>query len=53
MSYKETLRLAKIIENVGYEQILMDHMLTIEDVMIHLHDFGLIDLDPYEREEDE
>lgn len=52
MSEREEERLRDIIDRVGFEQILIDYLLTIEEVMLHLHDFGLIDLDPYEVEND-
>ena len=52
LSEREEVRLRDIIDRVGFEQILIDHLLTIEEVMLHLHDFGLIDLDPYEVEND-
>lgn len=39
--------LMKIVENVGFEQILIDAELTVEHVAMILHESGYIDLTMY------
>jgi|TARA_R110000822_G_C15191390_1_gene481386 hypothetical protein len=46
----EREELEEIVINVGWEQILVDHHLTIEDVIIHLDDYGLVSLERYVEE---
>jgi hypothetical protein len=39
--------LKRIVEDVGFEQILIDAMMTVEDVAMILHEAGYIDLEMY------
>ena len=44
--------LLSVVENFGLLQLLLDAGLTQDEVALHLHHTGLIDLDEYLNEED-
>lgn len=45
--------LLEIVENIGFEQIILDANLTIETVSMILHELGYIDLEIYLDNTDE
>tara|TARA_R110000796_G_scaffold30122_6_gene80737 strand:+ start:2300 stop:2446 length:147 start_codon:yes stop_codon:yes gene_type:complete len=42
--------LTKIVENIGFEQILVDAELTVEMVALILNESGYLNLEMYEEE---
>lgn len=44
--------LEDIVIRVGFEQILIDANLTVEDVAMILHEAGYLDLEQYEHDKD-
>ena len=43
--------LLEVVDNIGWEQILLDAELTIDAVMLLIHDLGYIDLEIYHGED--
>jgi len=39
--------LIEIVENIGFEQIILDANLTVETISMILHELGYIDLEIY------
>jgi len=42
--------LTEIVENIGFEQIILDANLTVEAISMILHELGYIDLEIYIEE---
>ena len=42
--------LKEVVENIGFEQIILDANLTIETISMILHELGYIDLEIYIEE---
>ena len=48
MTDKELL---EVVDNIGWEQILLDADLTVDTVMLLIHELGYIDLEIYQGED--
>ena len=45
--------LLEVVDNIGWEQILLDAELTIDTIMLLIHELGYIDLEIYQGDDDD